>query len=155
MKKFIKLLLIILCMMSIFMFSSDSGDKSTGKSDSIILHGIKFFTGRELNDKEKQIYIDKFVMPVRKSAHFFIYFILGVLVISYCKEFNFNYKIIFISILICFLYSISDEVHQLFVSGRSCQIFDIFIDTIGSSLGSICYYICYNKYIKYKEKKYE
>ena len=38
------------------------------------------------------------------------------------------------------LYSISDEIHQIFVPGRSCELLDVFIDTCGSLIGIIsCY----------------
>ena len=31
------------------------------------------------------------------------------------------------------LYAISDEVHQLFTDGRSFKVYDIIIDTLGST----------------------
>ncbi|MDD5979931.1 MAG: VanZ family protein, partial [bacterium] len=33
-------------------------------------------------------------------------------------------KSIYLSIIICLLYAISDEFHQSFVPGRSCQLYD-------------------------------
>ena len=33
------------------------------------------------------------------------------------------------SILIGALYAVSDEIHQLFIVGRSCEIRDVIIDT--------------------------
>jgi len=33
------------------------------------------------------------------------------------------------------LYGISDEYHQRFVSGRTCDVFDVSIDTVGSIMG--------------------
>jgi VanZ family protein len=36
-------------------------------------------------------------------------------------------------ILLCFLYASSDEIHQLFVPGRSGSFIDILLDTFGSS----------------------
>ena len=59
MKKIIKLILIIICMFTIFSFSSDNGDKSTKKSDSIIIVMCEKFFGRELSKQEKEKYIDK------------------------------------------------------------------------------------------------
>lgn len=155
-RKVIKLILILLVMLTIFLFSSDNGIKSTKKSDIVIVKTTQFFLGKKLSGKEYQRYIESFVVPVRKSAHFFIYFVLGILMISFVGEFrNINYIALLISISICFLYACSDEVHQLFVSGRSGEACDVFIDTFGSFFGVIIYFICYTKYRKVKEKKYE
>jgi VanZ family protein len=40
-------------------------------------------------------------------------------------------KILFLSVIICVAYAISDEVHQTFVPTRNGTIIDVFIDTIG------------------------
>lgn len=39
--------------------------------------------------------------------------------------------------LVCVLYATSDEIHQLFVPGRSCQIGDIAIDAAGAAAGIV------------------
>jgi VanZ family protein len=48
-------------------------------------------------------------------------------------------KIIFSAILFAVTYGISDEWHQGFISGRTVSGFDVFIDGIGSVVGSIVY----------------
>ena len=45
----------------------------------------------------------------------------------------------FLAIIICILYATSDELHQLFVMGRSCELRDVFIDSLGSVSGIIMY----------------
>ena len=45
----------------------------------------------------------------------------------------------FLAIIICILYAISDKLHQLFVIGRSCELRDVFIDSLGSVSGIIIY----------------
>ena len=56
--------------------------------------------------------------------------------ISTLKEFRLVDKRTYIfAVVLCVLYSISDEVHQYFVPGRSAGVIDILIDTVGSSLG--------------------
>ncbi len=40
------------------------------------------------------------------------------------------------SVLFCFFYACSDEIHQLFVSARSGRVLDVFIDTCGACLGN-------------------
>ena len=69
---------------------------------------------------------------IRKLAHFTEYLILGILTYNLIKSYN---KKTYIAIIICILYAISDEIHQYFVPGRSCQILDMTIDSIGSLTG--------------------
>ena len=38
-------------------------------------------------------------------------------------------------VLLSFLYGASDEIHQLFVQGRSAQVIDLIADTIGGMAG--------------------
>ena len=97
---------------------------------------------KEKSTKEKEKVLKYLVKPVRKSAHFFLYFVLGILIINLFKSFElFNYKTILLAILLCFLYACSDEIHQLFIKGRSCEVRDILIDTIGSLSGISVYYL--------------
>jgi VanZ family protein len=37
-----------------------------------------------------------------------------------------------LSLATCLIYAILDEIHQIFVPGRSCEIMDIIIDSSGS-----------------------
>lgn len=70
---------------------------------------------------------------VRKTAHFSEYFILGIFAslatkIYESKKYKLKFLVVF---LFCVLYAISDEVHQYFVPGRACRLFDVFIDATG------------------------
>ena len=150
MKKIIKILFVVVCMITIFYFSSDSADLSTKKSDSIIIKTTELFLGHKLSNNEKDKYISKYVKLVRKSAHFTIYLILGISFISLLKEYKIvSNKSIIYTIIFVFIYACSDEVHQLFVSGRSCEILDIIIDTCGGLVGSIIYRFIY----KFRRRK--
>ena len=125
-------------MISIFSLSNDNGYKSTKKSDKVITFWYEKLTNNKIN---KEV-INKLVYPVRKSAHIIIYLILGLLFISLLYEFNITTKIMIISsILFCFIYACSDEIHQLFVVGRSGEVKDIILDTIGSTIGIFVYYL--------------
>ena len=153
-KKIVKGFIVILCMMIIFYFSQDTGIQSTKKSDGVILEVSSFLGVHDLSMKEQQFLIDTFVVPVRKSAHFLIYLVLGITLISFLREFLLSpHKLVLISIFLAFLYACSDEVHQLFVIGRSGQFSDVVLDTIGASVGILFYYILFRK--KLKEEKYE
>ena len=89
--------------------------------------------------------IDKTFKVVRKFAHFFEYFVLAVLLMFVFKYYlEVNIKLVVIVCCIGFLYSITDEFHQLFVPGRTGRVADVCIDFLGIVLGSFSYYfICY------------
>lgn len=71
---------------------------------------------------------------VRKNAHFSAYLVLALLVHFKLKTLGIrNAK--GLSLLLCVLYAMTDEFHQLFVPGRSAEIRDVFIDSAGASLG--------------------
>ena len=126
--RIIKIILVIIWMTGIFMFSHQKADDSTKTSNTF----IKSTIGTVFNIKD-QNKLNQFIKPVRKSAHFFLYLVLGILV-KICFD-DVNKRTILLSIGICILYSISDEIHQIFIEGRSAEVLDIFIDTAGSSLG--------------------
>lgn len=78
---------------------------------------------------------------VRKSAHIFLYFVLGMLIFNVLKEYKLGTKkLVGFSILFAGLYAITDEIHQTFVSGRSAEVRDVLIDTIGASIGVALYW---------------
>ena len=139
MKKIIYFILIVIWMIIIFSLSNQPAIDSTELSDGFISNTIgnayKLFNKNISSDELNEIKV-KYTHPVRKMAHFTIYMILGILVTLLVREYNVSfYKCLFISLLVCLLYSISDEVHQLFVMGRSGEIRDILIDTSGSFIG--------------------
>lgn len=139
MKKVIYSIFIVLWMGVIFCLSNQPAIDSSELSDGFISNTIgnvyKFFNKNISSDELNEIKV-KYTHPVRKMAHFTIYMILGILVTLLVREYNVSFnKCLFISLLVCLLYSISDEVHQLFVIGRSGEILDVLIDTSGSFIG--------------------
>ena len=48
-------------------------------------------------------------------------------------------EIILLTVIFGVLYGITDELHQAFVPGRTVSGFDVFIDGVGSLLGSLIY----------------
>ena len=123
MKKIVSWLLFILWCLLIFFFSSQGGSESTEVS-SIFAKLLSFLP----------------LLWVRKLAHFFEFFVLGLLFTNLLKQYHtIDNKMLLYSFLFCLCYAISDEVHQLFVDGRAPRIMDVFIDFCGSSLGIIIY----------------
>ena len=147
MKKIIKLTFIILWMTLIFLFSNQKADDSSKLSDGLIVKVANVFVDKNLSTSKKETILEKYTTIVRKTAHFAIYLVLGILVINFFCEYNIKH-IILASIMVCLLYSITDEVHQLFIEGRSGEVRDVLIDTIGSFVGIYSYYIFKNKFIK-------
>ena len=126
-KNKISLLLVILWMIFIFVMSSFDATSSSNQSNFI----VDIITSI-INIKD----IGLLSLIIRKLAHFIEYFILGILVINFITRYD---KKIIIAILLCIIYATSDEIHQIFVTGRSCQIIDIMIDSLGSIMGIYLY----------------
>ncbi|MGI6065849.1 MAG: VanZ family protein [Bacillota bacterium] len=68
-------------------------------------------------------------------GHLAAFFILSIFVFYALRKTTSGKNIIVTTILICFLYGISDELHQYFVPGRTPQLLDIVNDVLGASLG--------------------
>lgn len=125
----------ILWIVLIFYFSHQPVTVSNGLSLGITEHIIETV---EKVAPLNNLSIDKINHIVRKNAHFFLYFILGILVLNTLKKSGMNgYRNIGIAIFFCITYAVSDEVHQLFVTGRGAQIKDVLIDSGGAAIGII------------------
>lgn len=73
---------------------------------------------------------------IRKLAHFCEYMLLGFVGMIWLDLFTKHYiKHISWPILFCVLVAMQDETLQKFVSGRSSQVTDVWIDTFGSITG--------------------
>lgn len=153
-KKVIKLILIILWMVLIFSFSGDTGEVSTKKSDGFIIRMVETVLNRDLSDDEKEKWTTYLVIPVRKGAHLGVYLILGVLIINFVLEIiSLNNKSKLISLIIAFLYACSDEIHQLLVPGRSGQISDVLLDTIGAVIGILVFSFLIRRRDRHEQEK--
>ena len=74
--------------------------------------------------------------------HFFIFFIFAFfLLVSLIKGDIKKRKLITAGILIAILYGISDEIHQMFVSGRYSSISDILTNSAGILSSGVIYAI--------------
>ncbi len=139
-KKIIKWILVLLWMGLIFYFSSRNSEESTNQSQGIIDKTNLVDIYEEKNNVDRETAILEVDRIVRKIAHASIYFILAILVCSALSEYNLSIsKIIMVAFIICLLYSCSDEIHQLYVSGRSGEVRDVIIDNIGCTIGYIVY----------------
>lgn len=72
--------------------------------------------------------------------HFFAFFSLTFfLLLALVKGEKRRAKYVLLVIIIASLYGIFDEIHQFFVPGRACTIFDMAIDIMGVLIVSIIY----------------
>ena len=70
-----------------------------------------------------------------KILHVIEYSILGLLSFNVFKEHDFLKKKIFLYVIMfTFIYAVTDELHQIFVPGRTFSLYDIFADFLGGSL---------------------
>ena len=128
MKKVISIILVIIWMIVIF-YLSNQNSLETNETTGLI---YKLF---HINTDSIFVFV-----LIRKFAHFFEYLILGILVYYMFKQFNVN-KTIICTLLLCIIYSCSDEIHQLFIPGRTGKIIDCLIDALGSITGILLYKI--------------
>lgn len=83
---------------------------------------------------------------LRKAGHFSEYFILGILASLTALQTKLRYRKLS-ALSFCVLVAAIDETIQLFVSGRSGQISDVVLDSVGALCGIIvlmltCLFFC-------------
>ena len=125
-KKYISLILLIFWLVVIFGLSNQQAEASSNLSNGLLEKIAMFFNISNIPD-----FVERFAKLIRKCAHFGEYFILGILAYNTAKGFKIR-KPILITFLFCFMFAISDEIHQLFISDRSGNVVDVVIDAIGS-----------------------
>lgn len=133
----VKYLLVILWMTGIFFMSNEVANTSSARSAEI----VQTIQSIGINAPEGLL-----TFLVRKAAHITAYFILGILFYALLREYRISTKrTILLSILFAMLYAGTDELHQVFVSGRSGEFRDILIDTIGATIGIVIYSLITHK----------
>ena len=141
MKKILLWILVISWMALIFYFSSDNAAESTNKSRGII-NSTNIITHYEETKEGQEKLLETLDVYFRKAAHASVYLVLSVLVCFLIKEYTLDIKkILLFAFIISLLYSVSDEIHQLYVPGRSGEFRDVIIDNIGTVLGLLIFYL--------------
>ncbi len=137
-KQIILIILIIINCITIFTFSSQEADESSGTSSKVVDFVMKTAYKKKNLSSEEELYIrEKLTTPIRKGAHFSVYLCLGLLTYVFTRTLNNveDKRKIAYALAFCFLYACSDELHQIFVPGRSGEIRDVIIDTCGALTG--------------------
>lgn len=118
-----------------------------------IIAGILDDRFEQLSPEERHEYTEQLQFYARKFAHFSAYALLGFLGAAAAACFSINKLVGFIYAII---FAASDEIHQYFVPGRSCELRDFLIDAAGAALGvAVVAAICgIYKAIKQKRRKH-
>ena len=121
----------------IFGFSSQDGEESGGISSRVTEFILeKSNTYKNIEENRQDEIFERTEKIIRKIAHFSIYALVGFLLMGLVSTFKLKEKTrILISLILGVLYAASDEIHQLFSPGRSAQITDVYIDTLGVLVG--------------------
>ena len=128
----------LLCMAAIFLFSSRTGAESTGDRYFVgNIVGEVFVPGFDKwSPEEQQAFAEKIDHPVRKTAHAMEYAVLGLLTAGAFIDRRTSIRAgILVPWCIATAYAASDEIHQLFVPGRSGQVSDVILDSAGVLAG--------------------
>ena len=137
--------ILLIWMVFIFYMSNQPANISNNQSN-FVLNLI-----RNLGMDIEGIYVDIAITIIRKGAHFTEYLILNILYFNVLRFYISNKKALIYSIILSFIYSSTDELHQTFVAGRAGRFTDVLIDTSGAATGSILVFFI-NKIIKRKAK---
>lgn len=154
MKRKIFIICTIAIMVLIFYFSMENSSESSGRSGGVTEFILKLIVPdyEKMSFKEKKNFLCHSEYIIRKLAHFSIYTMLGFLAsLAVGKRKLLSTGTLF-TLGFGFLYACSDELHQYFVPGRSCQFKDVIIDTFGVITGIIISIIIIRIYDVLKNK---
>ena len=135
--KIVSVLLVIVWMVMIFVMSNFPAEVSDEQS-GVVVEVVK--TVFKVSPEQPDLF-NNLTTIVRKCAHAFEYFVLGILLLNVirqlwptsCEKKWAGYW--YLAVIGASVYAVTDEAHQAFVSGRSCELRDIIIDTLAAGVG--------------------
>lgn len=137
----IPLLGTIICMVAIFLFSAQTTTESNKYSKRVVNQIVETtikLRQADITEIKKNEIENKLNYVARKLMHATIFFVLGIFVFATTANiFTKRRTAIFFTLGICIACAITDEIHQLFVDGRTTQLLDVIIDTIGASIAIV------------------
>ncbi len=142
-KKILSLVLLVLWMSCIFAFSAQPAEASSALSDRVkamVVQIVERIFPSAIDATESADESGFLITLIRKSAHFLAYLVLGILALWTFSCWGAPKRYVF-SFALCVLYAASDEIHQIFVPGRAGRLFDVFIDSMGASLGLLTVFL--------------
>jgi VanZ family protein len=112
--------------------------------------GIWVLSSRSILPKPKGLF------GIDKVQHFIAYFVLAAaagLWFSPDRWQKQKWRLFFISAAVAAFYGIIDEVHQYFVPGRDCNVWDWLADSIGAVSGGLALLFLFRLIGKYGMRK--
>lgn len=132
----------------VFYMSALPADDSSALSTGVIWHIVGFVVPGydQLSAAEQLQWQEALQNPVRKTAHFLEYAVLGALMLNLVRQIGkvrinrpasegTRSRAALLAWALTVAYAASDELHQLFVPGRAGRLSDIGIDAGGALLG--------------------
>lgn len=118
-------------MILIFHLSSQPAEQSSELSTGMLSRILELLFGGATEDL-----LLRYHTPLRKLAHFGLYFMLGLSLTNTLREQKLVPNVP-AAIVLSALYAASDEFHQSFVAGRGPQVSDVLLDTTGAATGAL------------------
>lgn len=139
-KKIILWLAVIFMSLQIFGFSSKTATESSGTSEKIANSIVKIVENVvEIDEPKREDVFHTVHFTIRKCAHFAEFFVLSLLTFLLVRSYGLKVGLCAkISLGYCLLFAATDEIHQLFVSGRSGELRDVAIDFCGGIFANLC-----------------
>lgn len=148
-KRYIFLILALACMLYIFCNSNEvateSAKRSEGVADKVTPIVVPEYETHTppVQQKEKKMVESK----IRNFAHAAEFAALGVFSVGFFMTVDLiktkkSLKTLFRGLAalgVCIVYAALDEVHQIFVDGRSCEFKDVLNDSLGAVVGIACF----------------
>ena len=133
--------------------AEDSTKISESVTESVAPHLVEGYD--EMPEQEKETQLKKLNGKIRICAHSLefvplgmLIFFLGILLFEIKRNQKNMVFLIALSLIFAFLCALSDEVHQIFVDGRTFEIKDLGFDMLGMSVGYILGGIAYKLIFK-------
>ena len=142
-KQIIYALFVVFILVTIFSFSNEVADVSSNTSAGVIERLINLIY-KDITQEELIQKIEILQPIIRKCAHFTLYAALGFFTYNFVRTIrskiiknreNTTKTFLIASQIFCTTYSLTDEIHQMFIPGRSGEIRDILIDSLGAFFG--------------------
>ena len=132
-------ILAVAWMCLIFSFSNQPATESSKVSGGLchrLVERANDTLHLDMTEKQQLTMAEKIEYPVRKAAHMTEYAILGLLSFAFYRGILKKEKRQFLAALLtAAVYAATDEFHQYFIPGRSAEVMDVCIDTLGASIG--------------------
>ncbi len=144
----ISTVLLVIILILIFLNSAKTAPESSAGSSWITLFVLRALFGRDHVEQMSQVSLETTETLIRKAAHITEYCILALSTAFWQTQMrkepvskDIRCRFILFTLLFCVIYAASDEFHQLFVAGRSGQVTDVLIDSIGIVIGTFLFYL--------------